>query len=54
VLDLQAKGYRKDLADNSIASVKQEVAALFASFHFDNTTKVVEDYQENSSWLSFA
>lgn len=54
VLDLQAKGYRKDLADSSIASVKQEVAALFASFHFDNTTKVVEDYQENSSWLSFA
>lgn len=54
VLELQAKGFRKDLVDNSIASVQQEVAALFASFHFDTTTTVVEDYAENSSWLSFA
>lgn len=54
VLDLEAKGYRKDLVDNSITLVKQEVSALFASFHFDSTTNVVEDYQENSSWLNFA
>lgn len=53
VLDLQSKGFRKDLVENSIALVKQEVATLFASFHFDNTTMVVEDYHENSSWLSF-
>jgi hypothetical protein len=53
VLDLQAKGFRKDLVNNSIASVQQEVAALFASFHFDSTTTVVENYTEDSSWLSF-
>lgn len=54
VLELGDKGYRQDLVDNSIAMVKQEVAALFASFHFDSTTNVVEDYQEKSSWLDFA
>ena len=54
VLDLQEKGFRKDLVDNSIKLVKQEISALFASFHFDNTTDLVEDYQENSSWLDFA
>lgn len=54
VLDLQEKGFRKDLVDNSIKLVKQEISALFASFHFDNTADLVEDYQENSSWLDFA
>lgn len=54
VLDLEEKGYRKDLIDNSINLVKQEISALFASFHFDNSTNLVEDYQENSSWLDFA
>ncbi len=54
VLDLQAKGFRKDLVDNSITSVKQEIAALFASFHFDSITTVIEDYADNSSWLDFA
>ena len=54
VLDLQEKGFRKDLVDNCIAMVKQEVSALISSFHFDNSTGVIVDYQENSSWLDFA
>ena len=54
VLELADKGYRQDLVDNSIEMVKQEVATLFASFHFDSITNVIEDYQEKSSWLDFA
>lgn len=53
VLELQDKGFRKDMVENSITMVQQEVAALFCSFHFDNSVKVIEDYSEDSSWLSF-
>ena len=54
VLELQNKGFRKDLIDNCITMVQQEVSGLFSSFHFDNSVKVVEDYSSNSSWSSFA
>jgi alkylation response protein AidB-like acyl-CoA dehydrogenase len=53
VLDLQSKGYRKDLVDSCIATVRQEVSALFASFRFDHTVTVIEDYNDNSAWLKF-
>ena len=53
VLDLQSKGFRKDLVDSCITTVRQEVSALFASFRFDHTVMVVEDYNDNSAWLKF-
>lgn len=53
VLDLQAKGFRKDLVDSCITTVRQEVSALFASFRFDNSVSVIEEYTDNSSWLKF-
>lgn len=54
VLNLQKKGFRKDLVDNCITMVKQEVVALIASFQFDNTVKAIDDYSADSSWLNFA
>jgi len=54
VLELQEKGFRKDLADNCIIMVKQEVASLLASFNSQNEVKIVDGYEENSSWLTFA
>jgi len=53
VLKLGNKGFRKDLVESSIVHVQQEISALFAAFHFDNQTKVVEDYAESSNWLNF-
>jgi len=53
VLELQAKGFRKDLVDSCISTVRQEVSALFASFRFDHSITVVEEYTDNSSWLKF-
>jgi len=53
VLELQAKGFRKDLVDSCITTVRQEVSALFASFRFDHSITVVEEYIDNSSWLKF-
>lgn len=54
VLDLQNAGFRKDLIDNCMTMVQQEVTGLFSAFHFDNSVKVVEDYDVDSSWSAFA
>lgn len=53
VLELSEKEFRKDLMDNCIATVKQEVSALICSFQFENTVSVIENYSENSFWLKF-
>lgn len=54
VLKLQEKGYRKDLVENCITMVKQEVSALIASLQFENNVTAIDDYSVNSSWLDFA
>ncbi len=54
VLALAEKGFRKDLIENCIVSVKQEIATLAAAFTSENKIKVIADYAENSSWLEFA
>ena len=54
VLELHNKGFRKDLIDNCITMVQQEISGLFSSFHFDNAVSVVEDYSSHSSWSEFA
>nr|WP_068407890.1 acyl-CoA dehydrogenase [Pedobacter cryoconitis] len=54
VLDLELKGFRKDLIDNCIMNVKQEVRTLICSFNFDNSSQVIEDYKSESSWFNFA
>jgi hypothetical protein len=54
VLYLEESGFRKDLIDNTIIVLKQEISALLNTFHFENNTRVVEDYDENSFWLDFS
>jgi alkylation response protein AidB-like acyl-CoA dehydrogenase len=53
ILEMENKGFRKDLVNNAIVMIKQEVAALISSFKFDNTVQVVEDYTDQSAWLKF-
>jgi alkylation response protein AidB-like acyl-CoA dehydrogenase len=53
VLDIGGKGFRKDLADNSIQMLKHEISKLMAGFASKVQTQVVEEYEENSSWLKF-
>ena len=53
VLDIAGKGFRKDLADNSINMLQQEISKLMAGFSLKGQTKVVEDYEDNSSWMNF-
>lgn len=53
VLEMEKKGFRKDLVQNCITMVKQEVTALISSFKFENTVQVIEGYEEQSAWLKY-
>lgn len=50
VLDMGNAGFRKDLIDNCITMVQQEIAGLMSVFHFENPVRVIEDYATDSSW----
>ncbi len=50
VLYLEEKGFRKDLVDNTIIVLKQEISNLLSVFRFSNNTKAIVDYQEGGNW----
>ncbi len=52
VLNLEEKGFRKDLIENAVIVLKQEISQLFNSFHVENDTRIVVDYEENSTWFN--
>lgn len=54
VIDLGEKGFRKELVDNCITMIRQEVSALVSSLRFQNTTVATNDYLVDSLWLDFA
>ncbi len=54
VIDLGESGFRKDLIDNCIATLQQDISNLLNSFNFSNGVNSIEDYQDGSSWLQFA
>lgn len=54
VLDLGDKGFRSDLIENSISTLKKETSALIGHFNFSEQAKLIEDYQKNSSWYELA
>jgi len=53
VLDMLDKGFRKDLIENCINSIKMDIAHLASNLSLDNRTEVVYDYAENSNWLGY-
>ena len=53
VIDMANKGFRKDLIEGGITMLQQDISKLIATFSFNNNKEVIEDYQENSSWLNF-
>ncbi|QNF35416.1 acyl-CoA/acyl-ACP dehydrogenase [Adhaeribacter swui] len=54
VLQLEEKGFQKDLIANCIIAVRQEIAGLVSGFNADNTTTVVTDLTAKSFWLNLA
>jgi alkylation response protein AidB-like acyl-CoA dehydrogenase len=53
VLHLGESGFRKDLIDNAIVVLRQDLSSLINAFHFGNQVQVVVDYQANSHWMDF-
>lgn len=53
VLELGEKGFNKQLVDNCITHIRQEVSGLVSNLNFSNFTNVLETYEDNSSWWSF-
>lgn len=53
VTDLLEKGFRKELVENCITMIKQEVTALASTLQFNNSVMAIDDYQLASSWLDF-
>jgi alkylation response protein AidB-like acyl-CoA dehydrogenase len=52
VLNLEEKGFRKDLIENAVIVLKQELSQLLNSFHIANDTQIVVEYEENSMWFN--
>ena len=52
VIDLGEKGFRTDLIDNSISTLKKEISALIGHLNFSVQAKLIDDYQNNSNWIS--
>ena len=53
VLNLSERGFRTDLIENGLNMLKQDIVSLMSSFKFKNETNLIEEYQDNSSWLNF-
>ncbi len=53
VINLGEKGFRSDLINNGLTMLTQEITALMSNFNHQVQTVVVEDYQDESSWLNF-
>jgi len=41
------------LIENGLTMLSQEIVSLMSSFKHQNETKLIEDYQDNSSWFNF-
>ena len=50
VINIGEMGFRKDLVDNALAMLNQEIDTFLGGFSNKNMTRVVEDYQQDSSW----
>jgi alkylation response protein AidB-like acyl-CoA dehydrogenase len=53
VMDLGAKGYQPALVDNSLAVLRHDISGLMGRFRHHDHSRVVEDYQSDSSWMDF-
>ena len=54
VIDLGEKGFRNDLIENSLSTLRKEISALVGHFNFSEQSCLVEDYGENSTWFALA
>jgi len=51
---LADEGFRKDLIEGGIQMLQQDIQQLMGTFHHRPQLLLVDDYQENSSWLKYS
>jgi hypothetical protein len=51
VIKLAASGFQKELIDNALINIQQEISALLGNFRTDNLTDYVDGYTETGSWF---
>lgn len=53
VINLGEKGFPGDMINNGLAVLAHEINTLMSGFHFPDKAMVVQDYQDDSSWLQY-
>lgn len=53
VLDLGDRGFRSDLVRGAVSVLRQDVAGLLCAYHNAHNEPVVDEYEDESSWLNF-
>ncbi len=53
VIKLGDLGFRRELITNCLGMLRQEIDGLLSLHAFANETVVVDEYEENASWLKF-
>lgn len=51
-LNLGDQGFNKDLIDNAISNLQEEIKSILTTFKSDTISQVVEDFQMESSWFN--
>ncbi len=52
LLELSNAGFNQKLVDNSVEMTRQEIVTLLASMNHHQDLKPLDDYSENSNWIS--
>jgi acyl-CoA dehydrogenase len=53
VVDMGERGYRSDLVQGALDSLKREVDMIATDLRLAPVNNVVEDYEDQSNWLDF-
>jgi len=51
-LNLESQGFNKDLIENAIINLQEEIRGLLTSFRSETLSTIVEDFQMESSWFN--
>lgn len=53
VANLGADGFRMDLINDSLLTIKQEISMFISAYTFNTSVVPIEDYKQDSAWLSY-
>ncbi len=54
VANLGAKGFRSDLINDGLETIKHEISMLVSSYKFQTKISPIEEYKDKSSWLAYS